>query len=52
VAKQDNAIAPELERFMARRIHAHTSEMDGSHAVYISHPEAVARFVEQAAKSA
>jgi pimeloyl-ACP methyl ester carboxylesterase len=51
VAKQDNAIAPDLERFMARRIHAHTSEMDGSHAVNISHPRAVARLAEQAARA-
>jgi pimeloyl-ACP methyl ester carboxylesterase len=51
VAKQDQAIAPDLERFMARRIHAHTSQINGSHAVYISHPEAVARLVEQAARA-
>jgi pimeloyl-ACP methyl ester carboxylesterase len=51
VARQDQAIAPDLERFMAQRIHAHTSEINGSHAVYISHPEAVARLVEQAARS-
>jgi pimeloyl-ACP methyl ester carboxylesterase len=51
VALQDQAIAPDLERFMAQRIHAHTSEINGSHAVYISHPEAVARLVEQAARS-
>jgi pimeloyl-ACP methyl ester carboxylesterase len=51
VARQDQAIAPDLERFMAQRIHAHTSEIDGSHAVYISHPKAVARLVEQAARS-
>jgi pimeloyl-ACP methyl ester carboxylesterase len=52
VAKRDKAIAPDLERFMARRIHAHTTQVNGSHAVYISHPEAVVRLVEQAAKSA
>jgi pimeloyl-ACP methyl ester carboxylesterase len=52
VAKQDKAIAPDLERFMARRIHAHTSQVNGSHAVYISHPEAVVRLIEQAAKRA
>jgi pimeloyl-ACP methyl ester carboxylesterase len=51
VAKQDQAIAPDLERFMARRINAHTSQIDGSHAVYISQPEAVARLVEQAARA-
>ena len=51
VAKQDQAIAPDLERFMADRIHAHTSEINGSHAVYISHPEAVVRLAEQAARA-
>ena len=51
VAKQDKAIAPDLERFMARRIHAHTRQINGSHAVYISHPEAVARLAEQAARA-
>ena len=51
VAKQDQAIAPDLERYMARRIHAHTSQINGSHAVYISHPEAVARLAEHAARA-
>jgi pimeloyl-ACP methyl ester carboxylesterase len=51
VAKQDKAIAPDLERFMARRIHAHTSEITSSHAIYISHPKAVARLAEQAARA-
>jgi pimeloyl-ACP methyl ester carboxylesterase len=51
VSKQDQAIAPDLQRFMANRIHAHTSQVDGSHAVYISHPEAVADLVEQAARA-
>ena len=51
VAKHDQAIAPDLERFMARRIHAHTSEIKSSHAIYISHPKAVARLAEQAARA-
>jgi hypothetical protein len=38
VANHDSAMAPDLERFMARRIHAHTRQIDGSHAIYISHP--------------
>lgn len=40
-----------LERFMAHRIHAHTSEINSSHAIYISHPKAVARLAEQAARA-
>jgi pimeloyl-ACP methyl ester carboxylesterase len=51
VAKQDQAIAPDLERFMSRRIHAHTSQINGSHAVYISHPKTVADLAEQAARA-
>jgi pimeloyl-ACP methyl ester carboxylesterase len=51
VAKQDRAIAPDLERFMARRMRAHTTEMNGSHAVYISHAKAVAHLIERAATS-
>jgi pimeloyl-ACP methyl ester carboxylesterase len=51
VAKHDQAIAPDLERFMSRRIHAHTSQINGSHAVYISHPKAVVRLAEQAARA-
>ena len=48
---QDNAISPDLERFQADRMHAHTSQIDSSHAVYISHPEAVADLIEQAAQA-
>jgi len=36
---------------MARRAHAHTVEIDSSHAVYISHPAAVAALVLRAARS-
>ena len=51
VSKQDKAMAPDLERFQANRIHAHTRQIDSSHAVYISHPEAVADLIEQAAQA-
>ena len=51
VAKQDKAASPDLERFMAHRIHAHTRQINSSHAVYISHPEAVAQLIEQAARA-
>jgi hypothetical protein len=36
---------------MARRTHAHTRQINGSHAVYISHPKAVARLAEQATRA-
>ena len=51
VAKQDHAIAPDLERFMAGRAHAHTVESDGSHSVMVSHPDTVAQLIETAARS-
>ena len=51
MAKQDKAASPDLERFMAHRIHAHTRQINSSHAVYISHPEAVAQLIEQAARA-
>jgi pimeloyl-ACP methyl ester carboxylesterase len=51
VSKQDMAMSPDLERFFAARIHAHTTEINASHAGYISHPAAVVRLVEQAARA-
>jgi pimeloyl-ACP methyl ester carboxylesterase len=51
VSKQDQAMAPDLERLQANRMHAHTSQIDSSHAVYLSHPKAVADLVEQAARA-
>jgi pimeloyl-ACP methyl ester carboxylesterase len=51
VSGQDNGMSPDLERFQADRMHAHTSQVDSSHAVYLSHPEAVADLVEQAARA-
>ena len=51
VSGQDNAISPDLERFQADRMHAHTVQIDSSHAAYISHPEAVADLIEQAAQA-
>ena len=43
VSNQDQAMSPDLERFFAARIHAHTTEINASHAGYISRPEAVVR---------
>jgi pimeloyl-ACP methyl ester carboxylesterase len=51
VAKQDHAIAPDVERFMAARAHAHTVEAAGSHAVMVSHPNPVTHLIETAARS-
>ncbi|MCW3061189.1 MAG: hypothetical protein JWQ02_3010 [Capsulimonas sp.] len=52
VAQNDMAINPDLERFYAQRIGAHTSEVKSSHVPFISRPKDVAAVIEQAAKSA
>jgi pimeloyl-ACP methyl ester carboxylesterase len=50
VAGADRTINPDLERWYAKRASSHTIEIPGaSHAVYVSHPEAVAAVIEHAA---
>jgi pimeloyl-ACP methyl ester carboxylesterase len=49
VANQDRAIAPDLERFMAARMHAHTIDVNGPHLLMLTNPGAVTRLIEQAA---
>jgi pimeloyl-ACP methyl ester carboxylesterase len=49
VATGDNAVGAENERFMAQRAHAHTTEIDASHLVMISQPDAVVKVIEAAA---
>lgn len=51
VAKDDRSINPELERSMYKRSGSVTTEIPGSHAVYMSHPAAVAKVIEQAANT-
>jgi pimeloyl-ACP methyl ester carboxylesterase len=51
VAKQDNAINPELERFYAKRMGATTSEIVSSHVPFISHPKEVVKLIELAAQA-
>jgi pimeloyl-ACP methyl ester carboxylesterase len=52
VARHDRAINPELERFYARRMNAHTVEVNSSHVPFLSQPAAVVRLIEQAARAA
>jgi pimeloyl-ACP methyl ester carboxylesterase len=49
IGLEDQAIPPATLRFMAARIHASVLEIHGSHVVFVSHPQAVARFIEKAA---
>jgi pimeloyl-ACP methyl ester carboxylesterase len=51
VARNDRVIKPELERFMAERMGARTSELDASHVAYVSHPTEIARLIDEAASS-
>lgn len=45
----DHMIAPELQRFMSKRAGSKVVEIKGSHAIYVSQPDAVASIIEQAA---
>jgi pimeloyl-ACP methyl ester carboxylesterase len=52
IATEDHAINPDLERFYAKRMNAHTTEVRSSHVMYISHPADVAKVIEAAATAA
>jgi pimeloyl-ACP methyl ester carboxylesterase len=52
VAQQDRMINPDLERFMTGRAKSKTIELPGSHAIFLSHPKAVAALIEKAATAA
>jgi len=49
VARQDRAIPPATERFMAQRAGSHTVEIDSSHAALVSRPHDVAGVIGAAA---
>jgi len=49
VSSQDQAINPDLERFYAKRMGAKTSEIAASHVAFLSHPEEIAKVIEDAA---
>jgi pimeloyl-ACP methyl ester carboxylesterase len=51
VATEDKMIPPPAQRQMATRAGATVAEATGSHAIYISKPEAVAALIAKAAKS-
>jgi pimeloyl-ACP methyl ester carboxylesterase len=50
VTRQDHAINPDVQRFMTTRAHARTTEVDASHAVMLSRPDAVTKIIEQAGR--
>jgi pimeloyl-ACP methyl ester carboxylesterase len=51
VASDDKMIPPPAQRQMSQRAGSIVSEVPGSHAVYVSQPEAVASLIEKAAAS-
>jgi pimeloyl-ACP methyl ester carboxylesterase len=51
VATDDRMIPPPAQQFMAKRAGATVVESKGSHAVYVSRPEAVASIIKSAARA-
>lgn len=51
VARNDRAIAPATQRFMARRARASTVEIASSHAALVAQPDAVTKLILDAARS-
>jgi pimeloyl-ACP methyl ester carboxylesterase len=49
ISAQDNAINPDLERFMAQRMKAKVTELQASHVAFISMPAEVLQVIEAAA---
>src|SRR5882672_10247595 len=48
VTTEDKMIPPDAQRFMSKRAGARVVEVNGSHAIYVSQPEAVASLVQTA----
>jgi pimeloyl-ACP methyl ester carboxylesterase len=49
VSQQDMTIAPELERFLAKRMHATTVEVNAGHLSMVSQPQTIANLILEAA---
>jgi len=52
ISNQDNAIHPDAQRFMARRMNATTEAVDGSHAAFIARPDIAAALILKAVAAA
>jgi pimeloyl-ACP methyl ester carboxylesterase len=50
VATEDKMIPPDAQRSMSKRAGSTVSEVKGSHAIYVSQPDAVVELIEKAAK--
>ena len=51
VANHDRTVQPDLERFVAKRMGAHTYDLDSSHVAMLSQPDAVLDIIRTAANS-
>ena len=51
VGRQDKAIPPATQEFMAARAHSHTVEINSSHASLVSHPGAVTKLILAAVRA-
>jgi len=51
VVTEDKMIPPPAQRFMSKRAGSTVVEVAGSHAIYVSQPDAVAKLIETAARS-
>ena len=49
MASNDNMIAPEQEKSMAKQINATATTLPSSHVAMLSHPKEVAKVIEDAA---
>jgi pimeloyl-ACP methyl ester carboxylesterase len=52
IATDDKMIPPDAQRAMSKRAGATVVEVKGSHAIYVSQPGPVAKFIEEAARGA
>jgi pimeloyl-ACP methyl ester carboxylesterase len=50
LASDDKMIPPDAQRFMSKRAGSSVVEVKGSHAIYVSQPQAVASLIERAAR--
>ena len=51
-ATEDKSIAPEIQRSMYKRSNTKVTEVKGSHVIYMSQPDAVAKVIIEAAVNA
>ena len=52
VSTEDKMIPPDAQRFMSKRAGSTVTEAKGSHAIYVSQPQAVASIIEKAMQAA